>query len=105
MDVWGWTLMNANNFTAEGVMEQLLIRNTTILYDSVGQRDQSEASPSGRYKIMKPFISLGNHFIPTDSFVDWQAFGIAISYIVVCFIVVETSVIGIRKIRERRNKV
>ncbi len=103
MKVWGWTLMNAQNFTAEGVMEQLLARNTTILYDSVGQNDQSEAVPSARYKIVKPFVSLGAHFIPTNSFVDWQAFGIAISYFVVGFIIIEASVIGIKKRRKRKN--
>ncbi len=107
MDVWGWTLINAQNFTAEGVMEQLLARNTTILYDPVGQEDQSVAAPSARYKIMKPIISLGNHFLPTElsgGYVDWQAFGIAISYIVVGFVIVEATMIGIKKLRERRSK-
>ncbi|NHJ33095.1 MAG: PHP domain-containing protein [Asgard group archaeon] len=104
MNVWGWTLMNAQNFTTEGVMEQLLAKNTTIIYDSTGQVDQSTAAPSARYKIMKPFVSLGNHFIPTNGFVDWQSLGIAISYIVVGFIIVEASVIGIRKLRKRRSK-
>ncbi len=104
MNVWGWTLMNAQNFTAEGLMEQLLARNTTILYDSIGQVDQSEAAPSARYKIVKPFVSLGSHFIPTNGFVDWQAFGIAISYIVVGIIIVEASVIGIKNRRKRKNK-
>lgn len=107
MNVWGWTLINAQNFTAEGVMEQLLVRNTTILYEEAGQIDLSEAAPSARYKIMKPFISLGNNFIPTGidgGFVDWQAFGIAISYIVVGFVLMEATTIGIKKLRERRRK-
>ncbi len=107
MDVWGWTLINAQNFTTEGVMEQLLARNTTILYDPLGQEDQSVASPSARYKIMKPIISLGNHFLPTElsgGYVDWQAFGIAISYIVVGFVIVEATTIGIKKLREKRSK-
>lgn len=106
-DVWGWTLLNTQNFTAEGVMEQLLARNTTILYDPLGQEDQSVAAPSARYKIMKPIISLGNHFLPTElsgGYVDWQAFGIAISYIVVGFVIVEATMISIKKLREKRSK-
>ncbi len=107
MNVWGWTLLKTQNFTAEGIMEQLLTRNTTILYDPVGQEDQSVAAPSARYKIMKPIISLGKHFLPTElsgGYVDWQAFGIAISYLVIGFVVVEATTIGIKKLRERRSK-
>ena len=101
------TLINSQNFTTEGVLEQLLARNTTILYDPLGQEDQSVAPPSARYKIMKPIISLGNHFLPTElsgGYVDWQAFGIAISYIVVGFVIVEATTIGIKKLREKRSK-
>jgi len=56
---------------------------------------------------MKPIISLGNHFLPTElsgGYVDWQAFGIAVSYIVVGFVVFEATTIGIKKLRERRSK-
>ncbi len=107
MNVYSWTLMNTTSFTATAVMEQLSARNTTILYDRASQVDQTTGPPSVKYKLVKPLISIGRNFKPTDiavGLIDWQAFGIAIAYIIVGFVVVESVTIGIAAIRKRKKK-
>lgn len=104
MDVSGWTLMKADNFTAAGIMKELLLRNTEIIYERFGSIDYSEGNQSGGYRLIEPFVFIGDYFANLGSeggFVDWRAFGIAFTYLTVGFGVYESSKFGIEKLNER----
>ncbi|MBK5112270.1 MAG: PHP domain-containing protein [Candidatus Heimdallarchaeota archaeon] len=103
-NVHGWTFMKSQNFTVEGVMEQLLIRNTSILYDSDGQEDQSTYTNNARYKIVKPIIFFGEIFQGSGQLVDWQSVGISFSYLIIGFVIIEATVYSIKKYREKKKE-
>ncbi len=106
MDVSGWTLMSADNLTTAGIMKELLLRNTTIIYDSHGSTDYSVGTINPVYQIFKPIVHTGYYFFNDDvtgGFVDWRSFGVAISYVIVGFGIFEGVKIGIEKISERRK--
>ena len=107
MDVSGWTLLKTDNFTAAGIMKELLERDTTIIYDSHGSTDYSEGTPNPVYKFLKPIVHTGYYFLNNDEatggFIDWKGFGIALGYVLVGFAVFEGAKFGLEKLIERRR--
>ncbi|NHJ87205.1 MAG: PHP domain-containing protein [Asgard group archaeon] len=107
MDVSGWTLMKADNFTAAGVMKELFLRNTEIIYDYHGSKDHSIGTPKVSYKILEPFISFGEYFANLGlegGFVNWQAFGVGFAYMTIIFGMFQAAKFGFEKRRERKTK-
>ncbi|MHA1213562.1 MAG: hypothetical protein ACTSSH_14025, partial [Candidatus Heimdallarchaeota archaeon] len=106
MDVSGWTLLKADNFTAAGIMKELLLRNTEIIYERFGSEDFSEGPPSGGYKLLEPLIFIGDYFASLGSeggFVDWRAFGVAIGYLTLVFGSFQGIKFGFEKRREKKQ--
>ncbi len=62
MEVNGWTLMNTTEFTAEAVMAELRVRNTTIVYNTTGSADYSVSYNNNWYDVFSPLIFLGEMF-------------------------------------------
>ncbi|NHK32343.1 MAG: PHP domain-containing protein [Asgard group archaeon] len=107
MHVSGWTLMKADNFTTEGIMKELQLRNTEIIYDKFGSIDQSEGIPIGAYRLVEPLVFFGDYLANFDiegGFVDWRAFGMAFTYLTAGIGLYEGSKCGIEKLAERRKK-
>ena len=107
MNVYGWTLLKTKNFTAEGIMEQLLIRNTSILFDEIGSIDYSVNVPTTGYYILEPLILLGRFLIDyqtTPASLNWVSFGILIGYIFGGYLLLEFSFFIIEKYKVKRKK-
>ena len=107
MNVYGWTLLKTRNFTAEGIMEQLLIRNTSILFDEIGSLDHSINVPTIGYHILEPLILLGRFFINyqiTPASLNWVSFGIFIGYIFGGYLLIEFSFFIVEKYKVKRKK-
>ena len=106
MDVSGWTLLKADNLTAAGIMKELRERDTTIIFASHASLDYSEGTLNPVYQFLKPIIHTGYYFFNDDvtgGFIDWKSFGVAIGYVLVGFVIFESSKFGIEKLMEKRK--
>ncbi len=107
MNAHAWTLLKTANFTAEGIMEQLVIKNTSIIFDEAGSIDRSVNVPTTGSRILEPLILLGRFFInykTTPSSTNWASVGIFIGYLVGGYLAIELSFFAVEKIKAKRNK-
>ncbi|MBN1329665.1 MAG: hypothetical protein JXA54_09345 [Candidatus Heimdallarchaeota archaeon] len=107
MDVSGWTLMKTDNFSTAGIMKELYLRNTEIIYESHGSDDRSVGIPKPSYKLVEPIVFVGDYFanLGVDGgFVDWQAFGVAFSYMTIIFGVFQVAKFSFEKRKEKKLK-
>ena len=106
-DVSCWTLLNADNLTAEGIMKELHNRNTTIIYDHHISLDHSIGTLNPVYQLFKPIVHTGYLFFNDDAtggFVDWKTVGITLSYVVLGFGIVEGAKFGTEKLSDKIRK-
>ncbi|MFW9924520.1 MAG: hypothetical protein ACFFDW_14650 [Candidatus Thorarchaeota archaeon] len=92
MNVYGWTLVNSSSFTRESLMEQLVARNTWIIFDENGSQDKSVQIPTTGYTLLHPLISAGSYFLvyTQDSVkFNWINFSIIYSTMNASFIIIE----------------
>lgn len=107
--IHGWTLLAAEDFTKESVMQQLRERKTTILYSPEGTPLLGEFPTKTGYKMALPFIKTGQYlkeiYIGQGN-VDYAAIGLVSLYCIIVFIIGE----GLRLLyllatkRLRKNK-
>lgn len=91
-NVHGWTLITADEFTEEAVMEQLRLRNTTVLHSEYGLPSLGEYPMKSGYKMAKPFIEIGRYFrgiYTGGGKLDWAVIGIVAFYLVSLFAIIE----------------
>jgi hypothetical protein len=61
--VHGWTALWVSQFTEEAIFNQLLIRNTTVIYNQTGSLDYTAApTDNPAYIALKPVVMFGNLF-------------------------------------------
>lgn len=107
MNVHGWTLLQTANFTKEGIMEQLVIKNTSIIYDEIGSIDQTVNTPTTGSRILEPLILLGRFFInyqTTPSSMSWVGFGVLIGYLIGGYLIIELTFFAVRKYKAKRKE-
>ncbi|MHA1112155.1 MAG: PHP domain-containing protein [Promethearchaeota archaeon] len=99
MEVNGWTLMNTTEFTAEAVMAELRMRNTTIVFNATGSEDFSVSYNNVWYDIFSPFIFLGEMF---ENFYENQiTIPLFFGYLIVFFAAYQGIKYGIIAIAEK----
>ncbi|NHJ85299.1 MAG: PHP domain-containing protein [Asgard group archaeon] len=103
MNVYGWTFMKTSSFTTAAVMEQLVARNNTILYDEVGSTDHAIGTKKALLVLLEPMIEIGEYFLDLNAaginLVNWSGVGIGFAYCCIIFGSVEVIRYGIYKKR------
>ena len=102
MDVVAWTLLNTTEFTAEAIMDELRVRNTTILYNATGSVDNSVSYNNAWYDIFSPFIFLGEMF--EEYYSNRITIPLFFVYLVVSFAAYEGIRYGILALKEKKKK-
>ncbi len=102
-DVHSWTGINADNFTKEGIIAELVDHNTTIIYDSEGVEEKGVSKTNPWNVVLRPFYDFGGMI--SDYFTGSEV-GLVVffSYYFAIFILVEASILGVKKIKEKRKK-
>lgn len=101
MNVNAWTLMNTSEFTAAAIMDELHVRNTTIVYNTTGSVDLSVSYNNPWYDILSPLIFLGQYF---ESFYESRiTIPLFFGYLIFAFVGYQGVVYGIQA-KKKKNK-
>ncbi len=102
-NVYSWTGINAENFTKEGIMAELLSHNTTIIYDPLGVAEVGVSQTNPWNVVLRPFYDIGGSI--SDYFTG-SGVGLVVffSYYFVIFIVIELSILCVNKIKEKKKE-
>ena len=106
-DVFSWNGINADNFTKEGIMEELLNHNTTIIYNAEGFEEIGEADPNPWFILPRPFHDFGGilcSYHLGSGVMDGLGLTVFFSYYLVTFIFIESSIFLIKRIKENKKK-
>ncbi|TFG18533.1 MAG: PHP domain-containing protein [Promethearchaeota archaeon] len=100
MNVNAWTLMNTT-FTAEGIMDELRARNTTIVYNTAGSPDMSVSYENPWYDIFSPFIFLGEMF--ENYYENRITIPLYFGYLIIAFASYQGIIYGIQALKEKNK--
>ncbi len=93
MNVHGWTLLNATTFTEEAIMEEILERRTTIIYNASGAPYNAEHDPDMVYTSLGPLIAFGGMMKSYSEwpYLNYRSIALLFAYIYSIFVITEGS--------------
>ncbi|MHA1551432.1 MAG: hypothetical protein ACTSUP_06305 [Candidatus Heimdallarchaeaceae archaeon] len=106
-DVFAWTGINAENFTKEGIMAELLNHNTSIIYDSTGVDELGRSSSNPWNVLLRPFYDFGDvlsDYHIGSGVLDSVGLVVFFSYYFAIFILIEVSIFMIKKNNEKKKE-
>ncbi len=106
-DVFGWTGINAENFTKEGIMAELLKHNTTVIYNPEGVEEIGISYSNPWNVLLRPFYDFGgvlSEYHIGSGVLDGVGLVVFFSYYFAIFILIEVSIFLVKKIKEKKKK-
>jgi len=102
----GWTAINVTEFSVEGVMNQLRARNTSIIYDPEGAKEQGISFRSVGFILLRPFYDLGGTLTAYHlGYGEFDAASLAVffTYYFLVFAALEGGIYGISKLEKLKK--
>ena len=88
--VYGWTFLNATEFSEDAIMDELRAYRTNISYSSIGYEDEGEYGLNPLYVVLSPLMHFGGIFVPVwDDGIDWFKVSIFVGYFLSVFALLE----------------
>lgn len=104
--IFGWTILNTTEFTEEAIFQQLVNRQTQIIFNATGVLDPvdytTHPTPLGTF--LAPFIDLGDILTPLfwpDP--QWGLIALWMFWFHILFFTIEGLVFTIQKIKKKRS--
>lgn len=103
--VYGWTLLNASDFTEEAIMTELTALRTAIYYNETGSPDNTVTTENVWFKVVSPAYYIGEAFATVyDGQLDWFNIGMWAMWLGGAFVIAELIRFGNEKFWEKMNR-
>ena len=92
VEVYGYTLMNAGNFTAQAVFDELKTKRTELLYIPQGTPYEVEHKLNPAFVALRPLMQVGAmfaYYVDGVSRIDWLGLGVFLAYLYGAFGIIE----------------
>ena len=90
--VWGWTTLWVDELSHDAIWEQLVLRNTTVIFNETGSPQNAVSEPNPAYTVLRPLDQFGDllsDYLPSATDPDWIGILILGAYLIGGFIVGE----------------